>query len=288
MKHVVSGIIVCALLALFIVGSSFSPGLYTLALVFGLLYAFKWMTFAYHPFVAMQEIRHPLIYLLLWVGMDPKPFTIDQIRFRLPNFWHLFSACINLIVAMLLLTSAVWMDTFPQFVRLWMAAFGFAFVFHFGLFKLNAIFIRMLGFDVDPIMANPVGTKSVTEFWGGRWNMAFKQLVFPFLYRPLTERFGRNIGVLATFLFSGFVHELVLSLPARGGWGLPTLYFLIQALALWLERRYLFKYLNGFMLRVFAYLMILLPAPLLFHTPFMERVIATMVVEFFKAVNYVF
>jgi alginate O-acetyltransferase complex protein AlgI len=64
--------------------------------------------------------------------------------------------------------------------------------------------------------------------------------------------------------------------PARGGYGLPTLYFLIQLAGLLLERTAPLRALvrrNRAMGRVYAYAFTLFPAPLLFHGPFVHHVI---------------
>ena len=79
------------------------------------------------------------------------------------------------------------------------------------------------------------------------------------------------------FGFSGIVHDLVISLPAGGGYGGPTLYFLLQGLGLlagaqqspaggWASVRAPRGW--GFTIAVVA-----LPVPLLFHYPFVTRII---------------
>jgi hypothetical protein len=58
---------------------------------------------------------------------------------------------------------------------------------------------------------------------------------------------------------------LLLSVPARGGYGLPTLYFAVQALGVLLERRR--------RSRLLAALVVALPLPLLFHATFLREVL---------------
>lgn len=63
------------------------------------------------------------------------------------------------------------------------------------------------------------------------------------------------------------VHDLVISLPAGGGFGLPTLYFAAQGAGMFAERR-----MPRAWRRPFALALVIVPAPLLFHPPFIERV----------------
>lgn len=77
---------------------------------------------------------------------------------------------------------------------------------------------------------------------------------------------------MAGFLASGLAHELVISIPAKAGWGLPTLYFLIQWGMLALQKR--FASIQG---RLPTLAFVILPAPLLFHPPFLTDVMAPMV-----------
>jgi hypothetical protein len=68
----------------------------------------------------------------------------------------------------------------------------------------------------------------------------------------------------------------VISLPARGGYGLPTLYFLIQFAALSIQRSHLTRvagFSRGVVGRIYTFVFIVAPLPLLFHAPFLRRVI---------------
>jgi alginate O-acetyltransferase complex protein AlgI len=130
------------------------------------------------------------------------------------------------------------------------------------------------GFDAPLLMNQPILSTSVTEFWSRRWNTAFRQLSHQFLFKPLTRRIGPRAALLATFAISGLVHDLVISVPAGAGFGLPTTYFLLQAVGLLFERSHLGRrwLSRRTVARCFAIAIVALPAPLLFHTPFVTRV----------------
>ena len=108
------------------------------------------------------------------------------------------------------------------------------------------------------------------------WLDRFRDLTHRFLFRPLAARWDARCALLAGFLFSGFVHDLVISWPAGAGYGGPTIYFVVQALALLLERSRVGRFAGlarGIRGRLFAWVVILLPAPLLFHPPVVSRVV---------------
>jgi alginate O-acetyltransferase complex protein AlgI len=88
-----------------------------------------------------------------------------------------------------------------------------------------------------------------------------------------------TFATLGVFLLSGLVHDLVISLPARGGFGLPTGYFCVQGLAMVGERTRLGRRIGlGRGLRGWLFTVIVTagPAYWLFHPAFMERVILPM------------
>jgi hypothetical protein len=77
-------------------------------------------------------------------------------------------------------------------------------------------------------------------------------------------------------MVSGLIHDLVISLPARGGYGLPTLYFLLQGAGVTVEHSRLGKKLGlGKGARGWCFMMMSLVLPVfeLFHPWFVLRVI---------------
>ena len=118
----------------------------------------------------------------------------------------------------------------------WVGMIGVVMILHFGSFHLLSCAWRRLGVQARPLMDAPLRSTSLSEFWGRRWNTAFRDLTHRFLFRPLRRALGARGAIFAGFLFSGFVHDAVISWPASGGYGGPTLFFLFQALGMMAER----------------------------------------------------
>jgi alginate O-acetyltransferase complex protein AlgI len=168
-------------------------------------------------------------------------------------------------------------------VQGWCGMIGLILCLHFGLFRLLALAWRNLEVEVTPIMNRPVAAVSLSEFWGRRWNLAFRDLVFPLVFRPVAQRLGKAAALWAVFLTSGLVHESIISVPAGAGYGWPTAYFLWQALGITLEKR-LFPVPAAASVTarwLFTHSFTALPAFFLFHPPFVERVM----VPFFHAIG---
>ncbi|MGE3963711.1 MAG: membrane bound O-acyl transferase family-domain-containing protein [Planctomycetota bacterium] len=161
----------------------------------------------------------------------------------------------------------------------WVGMVGTISSLHFGGFHLLSLAWRRFGIAAVPIMNEPTRATSLASFWGARWNRAFSTPARRFVLLPLGRRVGLRAAAFVVFVLSGALHELVISLPARGGYGLPTAYFGIQALALAFERTRLARRLGlGRGLRgwMFTLAITALPLPWLFHRPFVERVILPM------------
>lgn len=161
----------------------------------------------------------------------------------------------------------------------WVGMVGLIFVLHFGSFHLVTAFWMQRGHVVEPLMKNPMAAETLADFWGRRWNTAFRDGMAQLVFRPVAMRWGVRRAQWLVFLFSGLLHEAVISLPAGAGWGGPTAYFLLQALGMDLSRRLHLK--EGLACRVWTLAFVILPVGLLFHLPFIHSVI----LPFLKAIG---
>jgi len=69
---------------------------------------------------------------------------------------------------------------------------------------------------------------------------------------------------------SGVMHEVAITLPVHSGYGLPTLYFLIQA---WMTDKELRTKSGGCLRRGLTVLTVLVPAPLVFPPAFVNTIV---------------
>lgn len=210
-------------------------------------------------------VRDRLAFTLLWPGMDTAAFArraAAPLPLLTPGLINLLAGC-----------TLVWgvARFIPNsFLATWVCMTGFIWVLHGGIFTLLTAFWRRQGRDVAPLLRAPLLATSVTDFWGRRWNHGFRDLSHASLFKPAARHFGPRAAMILVFLVSGLVHELVVTLPAGGGYGGPTLYFALQALAIHLECGCPFKSPLLWRIRTFAF--VLLPLPLAFPAPFVTNV----------------
>jgi alginate O-acetyltransferase complex protein AlgI len=148
---------------------------------------------------------------------------------------------------------------------------GIVLMLHFGLLQLLSIAWQRRGVDCPLVMNRPLSFVSLADFWS-RWNRPFTALAYQTLFRPL-RRVSVVSATMTTFLISGIVHDLAISFPAGGGFGGPTLYFLIQGGGIVLERA---LNLPRPYRRVFAAVVLVAPISLLFHATFIRNVVLPM------------
>ncbi len=240
--------------------------------------ACKWLTWRRASAAGAPSRRH-VAYLLAWPGLDaeafldPRPIPED----RRPALAEWAFAVAKLALGVALTWGAVpLVPAHLPLLRGWVGMAGLVFLLHFGLFHLLSCAWRSAGVDARPLMNWPVLSRSLSEFWGRRWNTAFRDLTHRSLFRPLAGRLGPRAGVAAGFAFSGLVHDLVISVPAGGGYGWPTAYFAVQGVGLLAERSRAGRSLGlggGWRGRAFTAAAVVGPAYWLFHPPFVVGVV---------------
>jgi len=222
-------------------------------------------------------------YLFGWVGMDAKPFWRAE-RSARPTIRAWLRAGSQTAAGFALVGFAVWVRPEANpLVTGWVGMLGIILSLHFGLFEVLALVWQRAGVPVEPLMRAPLCATSLGDFWGRRWNTGFHRLAHQWAFRPLARRFGMAWATMGVFLASGLIHDLVISVPARGGYGWPTAYFVLQGAAILFERSTVGRALGlarGLCGRAFAILLTAGPAFGLFHPIFVHHVILPMLQAF--------
>jgi predicted DCC family thiol-disulfide oxidoreductase YuxK len=244
-------------------------------LAFAIFAGFKWLS------LAEAESRYPeasplrrIQYLFFWPGMEAGVFLAPTSASLRPSRWIVCFALMKTLFGAWLFWGIADMVRFPM-MKGWIGLLGVIFMLHFGLFHLLALFWQQRGIPVEPIMKAPVLAQSLGDFWGHRWNLAFRTLAHRFAYQPLHKRGTVAQALVISFLISGVLHDLVISVPAQGGYGLPTAYFLLQALGILLERSRAGQAMGlgtGITGWVFTMLITAGPVYWLFHPTFVVRI----------------
>jgi len=215
----------------------------------------------------------------LWIGMRPAVFAKRNGK-TCADAGSLMRRAIGwLLLGLPCLAAAHWLWLLGTDAH-WLATLcllaGLSMMLHFGLLNLLAAWWRRWGFDCRPLMRTPLAARSLSEFWSRRWNLAFSEMAALSIFRPLSQRVGRQGAVLAGFLASGLLHELAISVPVRAGYGLPMLYFVLHGLLVlgekWLEKLGWSIERAGWLAHAWTLGWLLLPLPLLFHPWFLDGV----------------
>ncbi|HEY2341854.1 MAG TPA: MBOAT family protein [Chthoniobacteraceae bacterium] len=218
-----------------------------------------------------------LAYFFLWPGMDAPAFLARDPAIPRRGKSELLRPLLRLAFGAFLLwvVARRFVRTAPLLAG-WVGMFGLILMLHFGIFDLISAGWRRTGVKAEPVMNRRSVSTSLAEFWGARWTRAFRDLARVSIFDPLAPRFGARTATLAVFVFSGLLHELVISLPAAGGYGLPTCYFMLQGGGLlaqnsrWSRRHGLRRSWRGWL---FTMACVGPPSFWLFHPLFVRRVI---------------
>jgi len=221
--------------------------------------------------------RRLLGYLFAWPGMNAREFVLEAGSIR-P--WA-FPRLLGIFARVALGVAAVWwfapaLEKTSLVLAGWVGMLGILLLLHFGVFDLLADAWSRAGVVAPTLMDSPSRSVNLAELWGRRWNRGFHDLARFWCFDPVARRWGPTAGAIAVFLASGFVHDLVITVPAGGGYGGPTVYFLLQAAGMMVQRRRGMRragWDRGFRGWLLTALVALGPVGLLFPTAFAIRVV---------------
>jgi hypothetical protein len=205
-----------------------------------------------------------------WFGMRPALFTersrnVTSVPTR--GLYCVAAGIALLLVARVVATSSLDL-TAKQVIVSVIALPALSLILHFGIIDVTTALYRRRGWPVNEPFRNPLASRSLSEFWSRRWNVGFSEMISVAVHRPVRRYAGGTAGLLASFLASGLLHELAISLPVRAGFGLPTLYFLLHGVLVGLERRF-----PRVASRAWTLFWLIAPLPILFHPPFLRGIV---------------
>ena len=111
-----------------------------------------------------------------------------------------------------------------------------------ALLALVDLLFLLSGRRLPALHDRPWLSASIAEFWGRRWNLWFSDWFREVVFKPLRRR--PNVALVVAFTLSGLMHEWVLSVPllllhGESLFGGQMIYFVVQAPAICIERRWL-------------------------------------------------
>jgi predicted DCC family thiol-disulfide oxidoreductase YuxK len=261
--------------------SSLPPWVFMWTMAVALYAGCKWLSYRAARDGGVAASRSRIIrYFVAWPGMDAEKFLSRPSGAGRPATREWIAAALKAAsgAALVWVGARTALPSYPLFAG-WLGMTGLIFMLHFGMFHLLSLLWRRAGVDAMPVMREPLQATSLADFWGRRWNTAFHELATRFTFRPLRASVGATAAGLLVFLLSGVIHELVISVPAGGGYGLPTGYFVVQGIGIAAERSVRGRRLGlgrGGRGRMFTALVAGGPAYWLFPPVFVHRVVLPM------------
>lgn len=281
------------LLAVVLLSSGFAPWIRMWTIAFGVYFMCKaWvMMVARRNGYQFTTVRR-LQFLILWAGMRPEPFcemnNTEQVGACIPTKpAPVMEGVVKLVMGLVLFALATMVqEQLGTLTAVWVGISAYCLVLHFGVLHLFAAYWQRRGVPVELIMQRPAQSTSLNDFWARRWNRAFRDVCHTLIIRPTRRVLGPTGGLGLVFVASGLVHELIMSVPAGGGFGGPFAYFSLQIPGCWLERRNSIRHVirkHVWLGRVWTAAWVVVPLPLLVNKTFVDIVL----VPFFLALGVI-
>lgn len=261
------------------------PWAFMWLLAFAIYFSLKWQTWWEARTKIAHSVWRSVGYLLAWPGMDAASFLDERSPATKASTHKLLWAIAKTGFGVILLwVVAHSLPATEPLLRGWVGMVGLIMLLHFGAFDIVAFIWQHLGVNAQPIMSAPLRSTALGEFWGKRWNLGFRQLAHQLVFLPLYRHIGVGAASFLVFVLSGLIHDFIISLPARAGYGLPTAYFVLQGVGISIERSSIGRHIGfgrGVSGWIFMAVVTVGPAYWLFHPWFVMRVI----LPFMKAIH---
>lgn len=229
------------------------------------------------------NFRQWVLFSYAWFGMNPAPFKYFPGKPFNDNGIYIIKGLYRIIIGLLIIISTGFIFKIIPVYSFYNLEYlfyliGLSVILHFGILNISAGLLRRLGIPVTSLFKNPVKSKSLQEFWGKRWNIAFVELTAIAVQRPLKAKYGGTVALWGAYIFSGLLHELAISLPVNAGYGKPFAYFMLQVILIVFIEKHVIRPSTNHPVRM-VWLMICLFAPIfiLFHRPFIHQIILPVV-----------
>ena len=240
-------------------------------------------TVAYRNKSSIPTFVQWLAFVFTWAGMRAEIFEHLGSK-PLPGAKvMILNGLTKLVYGLLLIVAShklvvIEMNTTIQYILITsLLLIAFSLILHFGVLSISAGIWRYFGVDAYYLFREPLKATTLNEFWSKRWNIAFSEMTSIAVFRPLKQRINTPVALLTAFIFSGLLHELAISVPVNSGYGLPMTYFVIQGLAVSLEKiliqRKMLNVKNVVLCKIWLLFWLVVPLPLLFHKPFVTEII---------------
>lgn len=226
---------------------------------------------------ARALIKRPVLLFcyFIWIGTEPENFLKKHIFTKSDAsliFQGLGAIVFGWLIRLAVQKYVLELDDLAGYL----AVVSLIYIFIFGYSNLFCGLFRLFEIGIEVPFGDVFETQSLRDFWGHRWSRPFVNAAKRLFYKPLKRYLPRRSLQFSVFLISGIFHDMFMSLPVDAGYGKCTAYFLIQGLAVIFEEQFLKKYFDrhsgwgG----VWAFSVILVPLPLLFHWDFREFVLS--------------
>ncbi|KAI3709198.1 hypothetical protein L2E82_38957 [Cichorium intybus] len=124
---------------------------------------------------------------------------------------------VKFMVFVLLLKVYEYKDHFHPLMKMALFCVHIYVVLDVGLALVAYLARAIFGFDLEPQFDEPYLATSLQDFWGKRWNLMVTGILHPTVYLPVRSFSGRFLSrelaslpaVIATFIVSGLMHELI-------------------------------------------------------------------------------